>query len=92
MLNNFWGRLFGVAIAIYGLYYFISPYQNCLRSEGGYSEYVELFLRRNPPENPFMAERFLPTTPPPGFRPVGGMSEEEWWRDLKMRCIRVAAW
>jgi hypothetical protein len=92
MLDNFWVKLLGVAIVVYGLYYAISPYQNCLRSEGGYAEYVELFLKQNPPENPFMSERFLPSSLPPGFKPVGGWSEEEWRRDLKMRCVRVAAW
>ena len=92
MQNNFWVRLLGIAVVIYGLYYLVSPYQNCLRSEGGYAEYVKLFLRQNPPENPFMSERFLPTTLPPGFKPDGAMSLEEWQKEQEMPCLRVAAW
>lgn len=103
MQNNFWIRLLGIAAVIYGLYYLVSPYQNCLRSGGGYAEYIE--LRRKwgnnetnpfmaaPPANPFMAERFRAPAPPPpkGFIPVGAKSEKEWRRDRQMQCIRIVA-
>lgn len=81
MLDNFWVKLIGVAVVVYTLYFAISPYQNCLRSEGDYNDYIALFLKisHTPP-------------PPPGFIPLGADTEEEWRRDLKMRCIRVAAW
>lgn len=91
MLNNFWAKLLGVAIVVYGLYYLISPYQNCVRAKGSYANYIDSFVAREHRANPFMsAPRAAP--PPPGFRPVGAQSEEAWKNMNRSECITYTSW
>lgn len=96
MQNNFWVRLVGIAVVIYGLYYLVSPYQNCLRSEGGYADYLERERKKVSfsapiPDRPITSNPFL-ALPTVGWVPDGAMSLKEWQKEQEMPCLRVAAW
>ena len=35
MLDNFYVKLLAVGVVVYGLYWLMSPYQNCMRESAG---------------------------------------------------------
>ena len=41
LVNNFWVRLASITTVILMLYYLMSPYQQCMRSQESYSNYVK---------------------------------------------------
>jgi hypothetical protein len=91
MRDNFWVKLLGVAIVIYGLYYLMSPYQNCVRSKGRYADYIDSFIPYEHRGNPFLSAPSA-SPPPPGFKPVGAQSKEEWENTNRSICISYTAW